>query len=392
MMRATVQDTLRVAEDRLWGANLGALRSALHCPTTDALIGASFFQDYSFATMADDERLAGEREPPALLAAAWEVARSAGMWWPFEHAAVISERPAEVHLNAEHLLERGDGPAVVFRDGRRAYAWNGKAVPERWIVEPEKIPPRDLKGFDASFRAFVESKVGKRKPAKKGTKASALLDRYRAGDHRGVWTDLVALGADVCSPPHAADALAVTQETMRRVKANVRTIVQRLDAMGYVFASKATPSASPANQIRAFEKQHGLLPLSLRAFYEIVGEVNLIGTHPDIDPEGNTIATDPLVVYGFDERLVEYDDDDGLPSSITIAPDDLHKANTSGGDSYEMVIPSSHADGELLNERHGLLFVDYLRLAFRFGGFPGYEGIVDTPHVLAELARDLEPF
>jgi len=36
----------------------------------------------------------------------------------------------------------------------------------------------------------------------------------------------------------------------------------------------------------------------------------------------------------------------------------------------------SAADGKLLNERHELYFVDYLRLVFRYGGFPGYEGVV----------------
>ena len=30
-------------------------------------------------------------------------------------------------------------------------------------------------------------------------------------------------------------------------------------------------------------------------------------------------------------------------------------------------------DALLENERHGLPFVDYLRLAFQWGGFPGFE-------------------
>jgi len=38
-------------------------------------------------------------------------------------------------------------------------------------------------------------------------------------------------------------------------------------------------------------------------------------------------------------------------------------------------VPDLRADGELLNERHQLLFVEYLRLCFRFGGFPGFDGI-----------------
>lgn len=408
--RHTVEDDLQRAEQRFWGGNLGALRSAIHCPTTDQLIGQSFFEEYSFSTMAHDEHLVGDRQPPPTMAAAWDIARSAGMWWPFANVAILSDRPAELHVNEQKLLQRGDGPAVTYRDGWLVYAWNGKAVPEPWILEPETVPPRDLKGFDPTFRAFVQSKVGqpgtKSKRAKPGSILNAtlptdhaarleqlrahaggnlpLFDRYMAGDHQKVWADLVALGAEVRADPHAADALAVAYETMRRVEANVRTLVQRLTAMNYTFTTDAArhDARTVRKAIADFEKQVGAMPLSLRAFYEVVGEVNLIGRHPTLDPANGAVATDPLVVYGFDEGLVEYDEEDeadGKPSAITIAPDDLHKADTSGGDPYEMAVPDLRADGELLNERHGLLFVDYLRLCFRFGGFPGYEGKAVVP-------------
>jgi len=153
------------------------------------------------------------------------------------------------------------------------------------------------------------------------------------------------------------------------------------------------PAPNVWKDIADFEKRVGAMPLSLRAFYEVVGEVNLIGRHPTLDPRNNRVATDPLVVYGFDEGAVEYDDEDeDGPAAITIAPDDLHKADTSGGDPYEMAIPDPRADGELLNERHGLFFVDYLRLCFRFGGFPGYEGQTSVPAELATLSAGLLDF
>jgi hypothetical protein len=47
----------------------------------------------------------------------------------------------------------------------------------------------------------------------------------------------------------------------------------------------------------------------------------------------------------------------------------------------------------VLNERHDLLFVDYLRLACRLGGFPGYEGVDrDLPAELVRLRADLLEF
>jgi len=409
-------------------------------------------EDYSFSTMADDEHRAGDREPPAIMTAAWDVARSAGMWWPFQNAVILSERPAEIHTNDRHLLHRTDGPAVVFRDGSRAFAWNGKAVPEQWIMHPTAVPSREYKGFDPTFKKHVDS-LGK--PAPKATKRAKpasilktalpvdraarleqlrtyaggqlpLYDRYQAGAHVEVWRELVTLGAAVREDSHVADALAVAYETMYRVNANVRTLVERLTALGYTFTNdpvgdsqlsglfnvmakardlfgahakaKAPRAHTPPppdihKRLVDFEKEFAVLPLSLRVFYEVVGEVNFIGTHPILDPKGGSVAIDPLVVYGLDDGLVEFDDEDdeeeGRPSAVTIAPDDLHKANVSGGDAYEMAIPELRADGELLNERHRLFFVEYLRVAFRFGGFPGYDGVDKIPREIAALADGL---
>ena len=481
-------DDLARAEMYFWGSNRGALPSALHCPTTDRLVGNSFAGDYSFSTMADDEHRVGDREPPALLAAAWDVARSSGLWWPFEGVAIMSDRPAELHVNQKYLLHRPDGPAVVYRDGWNAYAWNGKAVPEKWIMQPDAVPPREYKGFDPTFAQHVKARAAPTPKPKKGAKAGAILkaklpvdpgarleqlrayaggklpmyDRYQAGAHVDVWRELVSLGAGVREDPYVADALAVAYETMRRVQANVRTLVERLTAMQYTFGmpdgpmdvaiggpqgetrmdfdhlvrrvmgSGKTPNipglpnladmmakardliAAQAkgkqevrerarahtppppdihDQIVSFEREYATLPLSLRVFYEVVGEVNLIGSHPTLAPADRAIAPDPLVVYALDEGALEYDEEEdeeeGRPSAITIAPDDLHKANTSGGDAYEMAIPDLRADGELLNERHQLFFVDYLRLCFRFGGFPGYDGAAEVPQEISALKAGL---
>jgi hypothetical protein len=155
------------------------------------------------------------------------------------------------------------------------------------------------------------------------------------------------------------------------------------------------PGPNARKDVVDFESQFGVLPLSLRAFYEVVGQVNLNGTHPRLDPKGNSVAPDPLLVYGMDQGIVEFGDEGDVsetPVAVTIAPDDLHKANESGGDPYEIAIPDLRADGELLNERHSLFFVDYLRLAFAFGGFPGYEGRSEAPAELASLKAGLLPF
>jgi hypothetical protein len=63
-----------------------------------------------------------------------------------------------------------------------------------------------------------------------------------------------------------------------------------------------------------------------------------------------------LVVFPIEEFWRKIDE--GLEEGegfVTIAPDDLHKADTSGGDPYQVALPDLRADGELLNERIGVL-------------------------------------
>ena len=97
------------------------------------------------------------------------------------------------------------------------------------------------------------------------------------------------------------------------------------------------------------------------------------------------------VLVGVDDHLSQAGSwhDEEL---LVLAPDDLHKAGTSGGDAYTIAVPNPTADGALLNERHELPLLDYLRLCCQFGGFPGYEGQTDVPPEIAVLRRDLLPF
>ena len=55
-----------------------------------------------------------------------EVARSAGWWWPFENAVVISERPVELHLDPEGRLHNTEGMALRYPDGFGFWAIDGE--------------------------------------------------------------------------------------------------------------------------------------------------------------------------------------------------------------------------------------------------------------------------
>ncbi|HLK85834.1 MAG TPA: hypothetical protein VKT27_04945 [Candidatus Binataceae bacterium] len=392
--------------------------------TINTLMSGAIGCHYSFATMALDEVAFAGRTVPRLLPSAWTAARVAGpWWWPLTHSVVLSDRPVEMHLNEKLLLHRGGGPAMVYRDGIRIWAWNGRAMREEWIMQPESIAARDLKGFDPSFRDYAASRTKTAGPVAKLTPSPILkqalpadpqeraailrrynrgalpiLDRYIAGEHEKAWEELIALGPSVRADPYAADALAVAYETMRRVNLNVGEVTARLRAIGYRFAYEAgvhdPPGRSVHRQIARLEKKVGALPFALRAFYEVVGMVNWMGEHASLAPRGGSVAPDPLVVYPLEGALADaeesFEDGEGF---IVIAPDDLQKSNTSGGEPYGIAIPDACADAELLNERHELHFVAYLRLVFRWGGFPGYEGVdIDVPPEIATLSDALVRF
>ena len=115
---------------------------------------------------------------------------------------------------------------------------------------------------------------------------ASYLARYQQGEHEAVWRDLVALGARVREPAVRDDARAVAAETMRRVRHNLELLVPRLREIGFEFASPDDALRPPEPRTLAIldelERTVGPVPLSLRAFFEIVGSVCLMGSHPSL--------------------------------------------------------------------------------------------------------------
>jgi len=160
-------------------------------------------------------------------------------------------------------------------------------------------------------------------------------------------------------------------------------------------------------QLDALEREVGLLPLSLRAFYQEVGGVNFVGWYEDVD------GCDPLFVYSFDRELVEgpYEEppassddwadeyaEEALPATeeyyqVVIAPDSYHKVNVSGGSPYAICLPNAAPDAVVLNEEHQTTLVNYLRLCCSYAGFPALE-VVPSPLAthLDEVRRDMVLF
>jgi hypothetical protein len=152
----------------------------------------------------------------------------------------------------------------------------------------------------------------------------SYVERYKQGDHEQVWRELMQLGPAVREEPIFSDAKAVAQETMRRVRQNIETLMVRLLRLGFVFGydytsrdallSPKTYSAyleiffwkqqqSPVfldarlggrsvqdiygggdqiipdipAMLGAMEQEFGPAPLSVHAWYTDIGAVNFYG-------------------------------------------------------------------------------------------------------------------
>jgi hypothetical protein len=386
----TDDDDLYRTESQFRGPERGVAGFQESAGRARLLINHSRLSIYPMSRMAADEAQAAGGPVPPLLEALWELARSSGPWWAFEHVILLNDRPCEVHFNDRLELHSPDGPTVVYRDGWPIYAWQGHAVEKPGPPEPFLMP-----GPEGHMPVRVR---GKSTPRRISKSSNSFLERYRDGEYKELWDELIALGPAVRQSPYAEGARLVAEETMRRVAANVDTVIRRLESTGYRFRMKKGAHIPPGPQTDHFLKKlddlAGPAPLSLATFYKTVGSVDLTGYHEQLPASsGGYFLPDPLVVFPLEQILLEYDARVGANfSRICIAPDVYHKADFWGGASYEMALPDARADGELLDERHGLFFVDYLRLAFRWGGFPGYDGMERIPGAVVRLRRDLLAF
>lgn len=271
---------------------------------------------------------------------------------------------------------------------------------------------------------------------------AAYLERYLRGEYEQVWDELCALGSvvhDRESPLHE-QAYAVARESMRRARHNVLLLWSRLRDIGFHFGYSW---CSPGNQayletelapppqfaeaepdilvrLNAFERDIGILPLSLRAWYEQVGAVNFVGIYPvedPTDPEGfshwqqvksadvqafrrsySTLQAvrpchhdlDPLWVYPFAYSSEAMDN--RTPPELMLAPDEDFKMGLPGSGQYIVALHNAGADAIIENEWHETTFVKYLRICFRWGGFLGLACKSRKPEKeLAFLTRDLLP-
>ena len=143
------------------------------------------------------------------------------------------------------------------------------------------------------------------------------------------------------------------------------------------------PIANAVTQIKRIEESLGPLPLSLRAFYEVVGSVDFTQSSNQLisynRPERSSAnelqilgEDDPLVVTPLSELAEVVSTSSERRVYFRFADDEFHKANYSGGENYHVWLPDPRADFEIIgmyeiDER----FVEYLRATCCWGGFRG---------------------
>jgi hypothetical protein len=246
----------------------------------------------------------------------------------------------------------------------------------------------------------------------------SYLERYLDGECTGVWAELVALGPAVRDEPICTDAQAVAQEMMLRAKHNISLLVERLTKLEYRFISPESVWRPPDPKLTAtldtLEQRYGSFPLVVRMWYEVVGEVDFMGTHPKLShhdgldwggSEQLGCYSDPMMVGWFshltDELLSFYlnlaGDWDEMaqmekemppPYGIDIGLSAINKANHSGSGSIQMLVPNPAFDAPLIDRDDywmGTFFVPYLRTCFEWGGFPGFNRVADSDLPKEEL-------
>ena len=122
----------------------------------------------------------------------WEIAQSAGWWYPCTDTCWISERPRVLHRDAAGQLHADGRMALEYPDGWGVYALHGVRVPKELVLTPpEKLKVSEwvVKQTNAEIRREAVRKIGIERVCR-DLKAKVL---ETGTDHAGQPCDLLAL-------------------------------------------------------------------------------------------------------------------------------------------------------------------------------------------------------
>lgn len=234
---------------------------------------------------------------------------------------------------------------------------------------------------------------------------AATYSRRRINEH---WACQHQLSEELLDPITYREALSFARKVMKFAERNVDLLTEKLVKSGYQFASKQrfrTPARRDGEQCFAELASLGIfVPISLQAWCLEVGGVDFCGSHPawpksayygigKSEGQADPWYTDPLSIDLDVEEWLKVGrsgERDGSQILLDVAPDIVHKANISGGGPVSVSGTRPSFDPVLINQPGSFTLLSYLRWAFEWGGFPGFEYIIDAPNeILAEWREGL---
>ncbi len=157
-----------------------------------------------------------------------------------------------------------------------------------------------------------------------------------------------------------------------------------------------------ANKLTELGDRGVHVPIALQAWLIEVGGVDFRGTHPDWPRTGyagmrdhdateyEPWYTDPLHIKVSPQSILGNLSENDPQAGIEIAPDIITKANIGGAGPISISSAEPRFDSVLVGQLGSLTLLSYLRYAFAWGGFPGFDYIPDAPaEMLAELTQGL---
>ena len=98
------------------------------------------------------------------------VALSAGWWWAFNGAVVLTERPSSLKRDVRGRLHCEDGPSLLYPDGWGIWSWHGVRVPQDVVEHPETLTAERVLGEqNASVRRVMVERYGNDRLVEKAT-------------------------------------------------------------------------------------------------------------------------------------------------------------------------------------------------------------------------------
>lgn len=235
--------------------------------------------------------------------------------------------------------------------------------------------------------------------------------RYTNNNELEVWSELSKI-PNVLDNSVKNDIESVLEVMMDRVIHNLDIITQELTGFGYQFdnikhngkllfsekegtynlASKGQPEK--IIELEKYLKSFGYLPLSVLKLYERIDNIDLVGDF--VHWKNRNVLMDPMVIINIDTLKIMNNPEPFQDSKdrfyVYFSPDEYAKEDVSGSGVYGIYLNKDRKiDSTLFGFGKQITFVNYLRLSFKWGGFPSFEWIneQEVPSDIIKLIRNM---